>query len=343
MMIDVLAAAGLTAMAQVDLGTRLNRHQPLPALGAMSFEVVQRDRDPADPRGQAVARPSCRPPTCGRPALRRECASSGRRSSWSSGPPMAKSLAGRVMALRGVYADLDGTMLGRGASLVRDAEGNFSSLAVRGLEAVSPRGRGGRDQVRAPQGAGERGRTPDRPALLHIRDGRRVGRRRRGGVPDRRFDAARRPDRPRPDRAVRGAGPAAGDLPGPDRVPRRPGTPIAFLASVPRKRRPGGVDGCSQSTGTRTCDWSTTASPSGAPRAAGRHRAHLSPDPGAAGKANAVADPHAPPRLEPAECIAVGDSRGDLEVADVVGRFFLVANGPRARSRRPRRDRDGRT
>ena len=25
--------------------------------------------------------------------------------------------------------------------------------------------------------------------------------------------------------------------------------------------------------------------------------------------------------------IAVGDSRGDLEVADVVGRFFLVSNG----------------
>src|SRR4029079_3333989 len=34
-------------------------------------------------------------------------------------------------ALRCVYADLDGTMLGHGASLVRDAEGNFSSLAVR--------------------------------------------------------------------------------------------------------------------------------------------------------------------------------------------------------------------
>ncbi len=40
------------------------------------------------------------------------------------------------MALRCVYADLDGTMLGRGASLVRDAEGNFSALAVRGLEAA---------------------------------------------------------------------------------------------------------------------------------------------------------------------------------------------------------------
>ena len=26
------------------------------------------------------------------------------------------------------------------------------------------------------------------------------------------------------------------------------------------------------------------------------------------------------------ECIAIGDSREDLEVAEVVGRFFLVAN-----------------
>jgi len=37
--------------------------------------------------------------------------------------------------LRCVYTDLDGTMLGRDASLLRDAEGNFSTLAVRALEA----------------------------------------------------------------------------------------------------------------------------------------------------------------------------------------------------------------
>jgi glucosyl-3-phosphoglycerate synthase len=41
MLVDVLAAAGLDAMAQVDLGTRENPHQPLPALGRMSYEVVQ--------------------------------------------------------------------------------------------------------------------------------------------------------------------------------------------------------------------------------------------------------------------------------------------------------------
>jgi phosphoglycolate phosphatase len=39
------------------------------------------------------------------------------------------------MAIRCVYTDLDGTLLGRGASLFRDAKGNFTLLAARGLEA----------------------------------------------------------------------------------------------------------------------------------------------------------------------------------------------------------------
>jgi glucosyl-3-phosphoglycerate synthase len=41
MMIDVLRVAGLDAMAQVDLGTRLNRSQRLLALGAMSYAVAR--------------------------------------------------------------------------------------------------------------------------------------------------------------------------------------------------------------------------------------------------------------------------------------------------------------
>ena len=45
-------------------------------------------------------------------------------------------------------------------------------------------------------------------------------------------------------------------------------------------------------------------------------------------KAAAVAA-HARARgYDPAECIAVGDSVEDLEVAAAVGRFFVVANGP---------------
>jgi hypothetical protein len=48
--------------------------------------------------------------------------------------------------------------------------------------------------------------------------------------------------------------------------------------------------------------------------------------PSAAGKANAVAVHMRRRGFAPEECIAIGDSRGDLEVAGVVGRFYLVAN-----------------
>src|SRR4051794_17666688 len=55
--------------------------------------------------------------------------------SWSGHRSIPRITASRPMALRCVYTDLDGTMLGRGASLLRDAEGNFSTLAIRALEA----------------------------------------------------------------------------------------------------------------------------------------------------------------------------------------------------------------
>src|SRR5436190_20962056 len=44
------------------------------------------------------------------------------------------------MSLRCVYTDLDGTLLGRGGSLFRDAEGEFSMLQARGLEACQRAG-----------------------------------------------------------------------------------------------------------------------------------------------------------------------------------------------------------
>jgi hypothetical protein len=40
MLIDVLELAGLDRMAQVDLGTRQNRHQPLSDLSAMALAVI---------------------------------------------------------------------------------------------------------------------------------------------------------------------------------------------------------------------------------------------------------------------------------------------------------------
>jgi hydroxymethylpyrimidine pyrophosphatase-like HAD family hydrolase len=54
------------------------------------------------------------------------------------------------------------------------------------------------------------------------------------------------------------------------------------------------------------------------------HAYHLMPRAGS--KARAVARHMQVRGYRPEECIAVGDSREDLEVAEVVGRFFLVAN-----------------
>jgi hydroxymethylpyrimidine pyrophosphatase-like HAD family hydrolase len=56
------------------------------------------------------------------------------------------------------------------------------------------------------------------------------------------------------------------------------------------------------------------------------HAYHLVP--GGASKAKAVAY-HARARgFAPDDCIAVGDSIEDLDAADAVSRFFVVANGP---------------
>jgi hydroxymethylpyrimidine pyrophosphatase-like HAD family hydrolase len=54
------------------------------------------------------------------------------------------------------------------------------------------------------------------------------------------------------------------------------------------------------------------------------HVYHLVPR--AASKARTVAAHMRARGFAPEECVAVGDSREDLEVAEVVGRFFLVAN-----------------
>jgi hypothetical protein len=56
------------------------------------------------------------------------------------------------------------------------------------------------------------------------------------------------------------------------------------------------------------------------------HAYHLVPR--LVSKANAVAAHMRARGYDPDDCIAVGDSVEDLEVASVVNRFFVVANGP---------------
>jgi hypothetical protein len=57
------------------------------------------------------------------------------------------------------------------------------------------------------------------------------------------------------------------------------------------------------------------------------HAYHLVP--GGASKAKAVAFHVRARGYDPDDCIAVGDSVEDLDAAGAVGRFFVVANGPR--------------
>ena len=108
----------------------------------------------------------------------------------------------------------------------------------------------------------------------------------------------------------------------------RPGTPAASSptssAARSTSRRP---TGCSRPRATATCACSTTARSAAMPAIDGpTHAYHLVPK--LVSKAAAVAA-HARARgYDPAECIAVGDSVEDLEVAAAVGRFFVVANGP---------------
>jgi hydroxymethylpyrimidine pyrophosphatase-like HAD family hydrolase len=223
------------------------------------------------------------------------------------------------MALRCVYADLDGTLLGRGASLFHDGDGASTLIGGRGLEAchragvevmlISGRRRG---QVAEPArliGAsaycfeiggclvvdGEEtwlcgdygpldGRTPwDRIA--------------ESGVPALLLDAY------------------AGTL--------EPHSPWHLGREVTHLFR-GQVDLAEANAlieregapGLRLLDNGTIEG--------GRRCYHLAP--AQASKAAAVAAHMRARGYSSEECIGVGDSREDVEVAPVVGHFFLVAN-----------------
>ena len=55
MLIDALRLAGLDALAEVAVGTRQNRHQPLRELGAMAFAVLCAVQARVDPGGAVPA------------------------------------------------------------------------------------------------------------------------------------------------------------------------------------------------------------------------------------------------------------------------------------------------
>ena len=231
------------------------------------------------------------------------------------------------MSLRCVYTDLDGTMLGRGASLLRDAEGNFSTLAIRALEACHRAGvevviKSGRRKAQVYEDA----RLIGQPAYIYemgcgLVDG-----------PEEEFLTGEL--QPREDATVyqqieRAGAPRLLLETYPDRIEyHSPWHTDRFFSHLFR----GAVDLHEVHTllerhglaDVRLVDNGITGRRSETLVPEVLHTYHLIPR--AAGKANAVAAHMRRRGFGPEDVIAIGDSRGDLEVAGVVGHFFLVAN-----------------
>src|SRR3954447_20845844 len=233
------------------------------------------------------------------------------------------------MAIRCVYTDLDGTLLGRGGGLLNDADGAFTLLAVRGLEACD------RAEAEVVPGSGRRRATTGEIARLlgqtafafelgcgvvvdgeetlltghlHPRDGLSVHELiTESGAPRLLLEHY--------------AGPL--EYHSPWHEGREFTHLLRGLVDVDEANEllaSGGYDDL------RLVDNGAIApKPSLEHLDRAPHAYHLMP--AAASKAAAV-EVHMRARgLFERDCIAVGDSREDVDIAPLVGRFFLVANG----------------
>jgi hydroxymethylpyrimidine pyrophosphatase-like HAD family hydrolase len=232
------------------------------------------------------------------------------------------------MALRCVYTDLDGTLLGRGSSLYRDAEGEFSLAQSRGLEACH-RARvevvimSGRREAQVHEAARLMGQTSYiyeagcafaiegettvlTGGLVPDEDGTVYEKIEQRGIPKLLF------------------GHFEGRLE--YHSPWHHGRVLSHLfrgkvdvkAANELLHSEGHDDLRLLDNGAIGREMPTIEGPT--------HAYHLVPK--MVSKANAVAS-HARARgYDPADCIAIGDSVEDLEVAAAVSRFFVVANGP---------------
>jgi phosphoglycolate phosphatase len=233
------------------------------------------------------------------------------------------------MPLSCVYTDLDGTLLGKGSSLFRDADGGFSMAQARGLEACHRAGvevviMSGRREPQVHEAARLMGQTsyiyeagcafaidgettlmtgemvPDEDGTVYEQIEAR-------GIPKALFERFE------------------GRLE--YHAPWHHGRVLSHLFR-------GKVDVVeANALLAERGDDDLRLLDNGAigremPAIEGRtHAYHLVPR--LVSKAGAVAA-HARARgYDPGDCIAVGDSVEDLEVAAAVGRFFVVANGPR--------------
>ena len=232
------------------------------------------------------------------------------------------------MALRCVYTDLDGTLLGRSGSLFRDADGGFSILPARALEACHRVGvevviKSGRREGSVVEDAklmGLRSYIAEVGTVVMI-DGERtelVG----DLVPD--------PGKTLAETMV--------DNGIPDELFEHFKDRLEWHSPWHRQRElsllfRGKVDVGDANRllaerghqGLRFIDNGAIFAPMEGIEGPA-HAYHLLPEDSS--KAHAVAFHMQVRGYAPDECIAIGDSVEDLAVAEVVGRFFVPANGP---------------
>jgi phosphoglycolate phosphatase len=231
------------------------------------------------------------------------------------------------MSLQCVYTDLDGTLLGKGGSLFRDAEGKFSSMQAKGLEACHRGGvevviMSGRREAQVMEDARLIGQTSyiyeagcavviDRETTLLTGDVTPED----GNTIYEQIEAREIPQ------LLFGHFQGLLEYHAPWHTGREHSHLFRGLVDIEEANRLLEREGHGELRLLDNGAISTTM-----PGLEVAHAYHLVPKP--VSKANAVAAHMRAGQYEPEHCIGVGDSVEDLEVAGAVGRFFVVANGP---------------
>jgi hydroxymethylpyrimidine pyrophosphatase-like HAD family hydrolase len=229
------------------------------------------------------------------------------------------------MAIRCVYTDLDGSMLGSGGSLFRTADGEFTLLVARALEACH---RAGTEVVI----------TSGRRRVQVMEDARLIGQSSyifevgTGMVIDGELTFLTGDLQPREDASIHAQIAASG---APDLLLRHYGSrldphlPFALDREVSHLFR-GDVDAGEATRLLADAGYADLRLVDNGWIAPDTHGFHLIP--AGCSKANAVAAHMRARGYGPEDCIGVGDSLEDVELAAVVGRMFMVQNSAAASS-----------
>ena len=223
------------------------------------------------------------------------------------------------MAIRCVYTDLDATLLGKGGSLFRTADGEFTLLAARALEACHRAGievviKSGRRRAQVMEDARLMGQTS---YIFEVGSGM---------VIDGELTFLSGELQPREGKTIH-------------RQIEESGAPRLLLERYAGRLEPhspwhvdrevshlfrGRIDASEANDLLASEGHAELRLVDNGEIGPQTHAFHLIP---AVSSKTAAVRAHMRARgYEPQQCIAVGDSREDLEVAEAVGRFFLVAN-----------------